>query len=117
MMVIRKESCHALARGIDHVVATRVCDVGEASGKECSGAVPTLREDRVQVAQASRPGGGGGPERWLASAAAFAQANPLGGGQMDFKGHFALGAVRCHALTVLDDHSRYSSYYINEIIL
>jgi len=36
---------------------------------------------------------------------------------MDFKGHFALGAVRCHALTVLDDHSRYSSYYINEIIL
>jgi transposase InsO family protein len=28
--------------------------------------------------------------------------------QMDFKGHFALGAVRCHPLTVLDDHSRYS---------
>jgi transposase InsO family protein len=28
--------------------------------------------------------------------------------QMDFKGHFALGdATRCHALTVLDDHSRY----------
>ena len=28
--------------------------------------------------------------------------------QMDFKGHFALGdASRCHALTVLDDHSRY----------
>jgi transposase InsO family protein len=24
------------------------------------------------------------------------------------KGHFALGAVRCHPLTVLDDHSRYS---------
>jgi transposase InsO family protein len=28
--------------------------------------------------------------------------------QMDFKGHFALGAARCHPLTVLDDHSRYS---------
>ncbi len=29
--------------------------------------------------------------------------------QMDFKGHFALGnGERCHALTVLDDHSRYS---------
>lgn len=28
--------------------------------------------------------------------------------QMDFKGHFALGAGRCHPLTVLDDHSRYS---------
>jgi len=28
--------------------------------------------------------------------------------QMDFKGHFALGAARCHPLTVLDDHSRYN---------
>ena len=28
--------------------------------------------------------------------------------QMDFKGHFALGAARCHPLTVLDDYSRYS---------
>jgi transposase InsO family protein len=27
--------------------------------------------------------------------------------QMDFKGHFAVGAERCHALTVLDDHSRF----------
>jgi len=28
--------------------------------------------------------------------------------QMDFKGHFPLGRGRCHALTVLDDHCRYS---------
>jgi transposase InsO family protein len=28
--------------------------------------------------------------------------------QMDFKGHFALNEGRCHPLTVLDDHSRYS---------
>ena len=28
--------------------------------------------------------------------------------QMDFKGHFATAAKRCHPLTVLDDHSRYS---------
>lgn len=28
--------------------------------------------------------------------------------QMDFKGHFALGQGRCHALTAIDDHSRYS---------
>src|SRR5258706_5101008 len=28
--------------------------------------------------------------------------------QMDFKGHFALGAARCYPLTVLDDHSRYN---------
>lgn len=28
--------------------------------------------------------------------------------QMDFKGHFPLGGGRCHPLTVLDDHSRFS---------
>ena len=28
--------------------------------------------------------------------------------QMDFKGHFAMRRQRCHPLTVLDDHSRYS---------
>lgn len=28
--------------------------------------------------------------------------------QMDFKGHFALSQGRCHPLTVLDDHSRFS---------
>jgi len=28
--------------------------------------------------------------------------------QMDFKGHFALRSGRCHPLTILDDHSRYS---------
>ncbi len=27
---------------------------------------------------------------------------------MDFKGHFALARGRCHPLTVLDDHCRYS---------
>lgn len=28
--------------------------------------------------------------------------------QMDFKGHFAVGAQRCHPLGVIDDHSRFS---------
>ena len=28
--------------------------------------------------------------------------------QMDFKGHFVVGTVRCHPLTVLDDHSRFN---------
>ena len=28
--------------------------------------------------------------------------------QMDFKGHFEIATGRCHPLTVLDDHSRYS---------
>lgn len=28
--------------------------------------------------------------------------------QMDFKGHFPMSSSRCHALTVLDDHSRFA---------
>lgn len=28
--------------------------------------------------------------------------------QMDFKGHFPLAGLRCHPLTVVDDHSRYA---------
>jgi len=28
--------------------------------------------------------------------------------QMDFKGHVAIGTGRCHPLTILDDHARYS---------
>lgn len=38
----------------------------------------------------------------------FEQAAPNDLWQMDFKGHFALETGRCHALTVLDDHSRYA---------
>lgn len=40
----------------------------------------------------------------------FEHAQPNALWQMDFKGHFALnqGGNRCHPLTVLDDHSRYS---------
>lgn len=38
----------------------------------------------------------------------FERAAPNELWQMDFKGHFALGAGRCHPLTVLDDHSRYA---------
>lgn len=38
----------------------------------------------------------------------FEHAQPNALWQMDFKGHFAVGATRCHPLTVLDDHSRYN---------
>lgn len=38
----------------------------------------------------------------------FEHAAPNDLWQMDFKGHFALRAGRCHPLTVLDDHSRYN---------
>ena len=38
----------------------------------------------------------------------FEHAHPNDLWQMDFKGHFATGAGRCHPLTVLDDHSRFA---------
>jgi len=38
----------------------------------------------------------------------FEHANPNDLWQMDFKGHFPTERGRCHPLTVLDDHSRYS---------
>jgi transposase InsO family protein len=38
----------------------------------------------------------------------FERAAPNELWQMDFKGHFAIVSGRCHPLTVLDDHSRYS---------
>src|SRR4051812_20829154 len=39
----------------------------------------------------------------------FEHAAPNDLWQMDFKGHFATAAGRCHPLTVLDDHSRYNT--------
>lgn len=38
----------------------------------------------------------------------FERAAPNELWQMDYKGHFATAAGRCHPLTVLDDHSRYA---------
>lgn len=38
----------------------------------------------------------------------FERAAPNELWQIDFKGHIAAGARRCHPLTVLDDHSRYA---------
>jgi transposase InsO family protein len=38
----------------------------------------------------------------------FEHPNPNQLWQMDFKGHFATQKARCHPLTVLDDHSRFS---------
>lgn len=49
------------------------------------------------------------PDSVAGSYQRFEQERPNQLWQMDFKGHFALGnGERCHALTVLDDHSRYS---------
>ena len=38
----------------------------------------------------------------------FERAAPNELWQMDFKGHFPLAEGRCHALSIIDDHSRYS---------
>jgi transposase InsO family protein len=38
----------------------------------------------------------------------FERAAPNELWQIDYKGHFATGAGRCHPLTVVDDHSRYA---------
>lgn len=49
------------------------------------------------------------PDRVAGSFQRFEQERPNQLWQMDFKGHFQLGnCERCHPLTVLDDHSRYS---------
>jgi transposase InsO family protein len=49
------------------------------------------------------------PERPTRDFQRFEHAEPNDLWQMDFKGHFAMrGGQRCHPLTVLDDHSRYS---------
>ncbi len=58
-----------------------------------------LRNDRVTHA----------PQKTVGAYRRFEQARPNQLWQMDFKGHFLLGnQERCHPLTVLDDHSRYS---------
>ncbi|HKP68882.1 MAG TPA: IS481 family transposase [Pyrinomonadaceae bacterium] len=57
-----------------------------------------LRHDRVNV-----------PEKTGRTSQRFEHERPNQLWQMDFKGHFRLGnQERCHPLTVLDDHSRYS---------
>jgi len=48
--------------------------------------------------------GTGGPRAFTR----FEHDRPNAFWQMDFKGHVACGNGRCHPLTVLDDHSRYS---------
>ncbi len=56
------------------------------------------RHGRIDVAESSKH------QPWRR----FEHVQPNALWQMDFKGHFAVGARRCHPLTVLDDHSRYN---------
>lgn len=56
------------------------------------------RHGRIDAAESSKH------KPWVR----FEHARPNELWQMDFKGHFAVGATRCHPLTVLDDHSRFN---------
>lgn len=81
-------------------IARRLADLGHA-GAPCPSTITSIlhRHDQIEAsASAERRR----PQR-------FEHAYPNALWQMDFKGHFALGdGSRCHPLTVLDDHSRYS---------
>ena len=57
-----------------------------------------VRHGRIDPAESSKH------QPWVR----FEHARPNELWQMDFKGHFAVGSVRCHPLTVLDDHSRFN---------
>ncbi len=77
----------------------RLQDLGAASVPSASTVTAILRRHgRLEGSEADRRRDWQRFER--------ASANELW--QMDFKGHFALTTGRCHPLTVLDDHSRFS---------
>jgi len=66
-------------------------------------AASTITEVLRRAGQLDGPGAGEARD-WTR----FEHPEPNDLWQMDFKGHFALEAGRCHPLTVLDDHSRYA---------
>lgn len=71
---------------------------GEASVPSASTITAILRRhDRLKARCAQHPG------PWHR----FERSAPNELWQLDFKGHFAAGAQRCHPLGALDDHSRY----------
>jgi transposase InsO family protein len=75
----------------------------ETAGLTCPPSASTITEILRRHERLDGPGAG---ERrdWVR----FEHPEPNDLWQMDFKGHFALAAGRCHPLTVLDDHSRYA---------
>jgi transposase InsO family protein len=76
----------------------RLLDLGHA-------AVPSPSTITAILRRHGRLGGRAGqPRSWRR----FEHPAPNRLWQMDFKGHFATAAGRCHPLTVLDDHSRYA---------
>lgn len=79
-------------------IARRLADLGRAGVPAPSTVTAILRRHGVALGAV----GATGPFR------RFERARPNALWQMDFKGHFALAAGRCHPLTVLDDCSRFN---------
>lgn len=65
--------------------------------------VPAVSTTHGILLRHGRVDAGGVAKKWKR----FERDEPMDLLQMDFKGHFATEAGRCHPLTVLDDHSRY----------
>jgi transposase InsO family protein len=81
-------------------IRRRLMDLGEEAMCSESTVTSILRRHNLIEPQASRQ---------HRSYTRFEHAEPNDLWQMDFKGHFAMSnGLRCHPLTVLDDHSRYS---------
>ena len=80
-------------------IARRLRDLGISEVPAASTVTEILRRhDRLDAAESDRH----------RAFHRFERARPNELWQMDFKGHFALDQGRCHPLTVLDDHCRYS---------
>ena len=94
--VLRLRSRHPCWGG--RKIARRLSDLGETAVPAPSTVTAILQRHGVALATT---GAAGGFRR-------FARAQPNALWQMDFKGHFALAAGRCHPLTVLDDCSRFN---------
>ncbi len=76
----------------------RLTDLGQTAVPAASTLTAILhRQDLIDLAASARS------QPWIR----FEHAAPNALWQMDFKGHFPVGAGRCHPLTVLDDHSRF----------
>lgn len=77
----------------------RLQDLGHSEVPSASTITEVLhRHEQIDAGEADKH------RAWLR----FEQEAPNRLWQMDFKGHFALEEGRCHPLTVLDDHSRFS---------
>jgi transposase InsO family protein len=80
-------------------IKRRLEDLGERNVPSPSTITEILRRNgKIDAAQAAKH------VPWKR----FERDEPMDLLQMDFKGHFPIGAGRCHPLTVLDDHSRFA---------